>query len=373
MKYMGSKRAMLGNGLGELLSREVVNFERFVDLFAGSGSVAKFIATKYDVPVVAFDIQEFSSVVTGAVIERDSIIDAVRLWDNWHRRANVLFERITLPKQRPLTADAVQTYRRWCGRQENLPITSAYGGHYFSPTQSVWLDCLRSSLPRVAHSKQVALAALVHAASQCAAAPGHTAQPFQPTSTAIRYVAESWNRDLPMYVRTSLDEICSQHAKVVGRSDVRSANDATKGLTNRDLVFVDPPYSGVHYSRFYHVLETVVQGGCGIVTGSGRYPIAALRPRSDYSLKGKSRAAIDDLLRNIAKAGATAIVTFPDHECSNGLSGSAIRELSSNYFRATEIAVKSKFSTLGGTSPPSGSPGRAARRDARELILLLRP
>ena len=55
MKYMGSKRAMLQNGLGDLLDREAAGAHRFVDLFAGSGSVAIHIARKFPIPVLAFD------------------------------------------------------------------------------------------------------------------------------------------------------------------------------------------------------------------------------------------------------------------------------------------------------------------------------
>lgn len=64
---MGSKRTMLQNGLGELLGHEVSNALRFVDLFAGSGSVAIHVAQKFPIPVLAFDLQSYSAVLAVAV------------------------------------------------------------------------------------------------------------------------------------------------------------------------------------------------------------------------------------------------------------------------------------------------------------------
>ena len=63
---MGSKRAMLRNGLGELLAQEVPNAERFIDLFAGSGAVAAHVASKFQVPVLAFDLQRYAAILAGA-------------------------------------------------------------------------------------------------------------------------------------------------------------------------------------------------------------------------------------------------------------------------------------------------------------------
>ncbi len=51
MKYMGSKRSMLLNGLGELLTEESKDAKRFIDLFSGSGAVATFVAKRFPIEV----------------------------------------------------------------------------------------------------------------------------------------------------------------------------------------------------------------------------------------------------------------------------------------------------------------------------------
>lgn len=375
MKYMGSKRTMLGNGLGELLGEQVPTANRFVDLFTGSAAVATHVGCRFNLPVLAFDLQNYSTVLANAVISRNSKLDWKPTYDRWYTRAESFVNELTLPKPGNVTQKLVAEYRSWCAKQHDLPITKAYGGHYFSPQQAVWIDALRAKLPSTEPARTVALAALIQAASQSAAAPGHTAQPFQPTKTAKPFLADAWKRDIPSRVRSSFESLAGQCAMRIGGSRVADANNAAEELIEGDLVFLDPPYSGVHYSRFYHVLETIAQGSCGEVSGVGRYPAPILRPRSSYSVTSESNFALDELLSTISSRGARAILTFPDHECSNGLSGESVREISNRYFRVKEKTVKSKFSTMGGTGKAQRNEEglRSARHHADELILVLDP
>jgi|SRR6267142_5756715 len=372
MKYMGSKRWMLQNGLGELLAASGQDARRFVDLFAGSGAVAIHMARHFALPVLAVDLQRYSAVLTGAVIERKTALLWEAVWENWYMRALEVFRRHRPPKVDKQTRRAVVNFRSWCEARTDLPLTCAYGGHYFSPVQATWLDALRMSIPARKPERTVALAALLDAASKCAASPGHTAQPFQPTLSAKPFIFQAWNKDSVALTKASFVHLAGLFAMKTGTVGTSDANDAARNVREGDLVFIDPPYSGVHYSRFYHVLESIVYGRPGTVSGVGRYPEPALRPRSRYSLKAESQEALSELLSMIAAKGAKGIITFPAGNCSNGLSGDTVRELARQHFRVREKAVQSKFSTLGGTGDGRGK-GRAARQFARELILSLTP
>ncbi|MER2514505.1 MAG: DNA adenine methylase [Nitrosomonas ureae] len=371
---MGSKRWMLNNGLGEILTKHASKAQRFVDLFSGSGAVACHVAQGHNIPVCAFDIQEFSSILTGAVIGRNKPLLCDRIWALWRRRAEKIVVANPAKFITKITWKTVRECRNWCRVQYSLPITKAYGGHYFSPMQSVWIDALRMALPPNEPHRTVALAALIEAASWCVAAPGHTAQPFRPTRTAKGFLREAWERDAVERTRTCLSAISARCAKMPGLASVEDANQAATRLNGGDLVFIDPPYSGVQYSRFYHVLETIARGGCGEVSGVGRYPAIEDRPASKYSRVSESKAALEGLLKVVSLSGAVAILTFPDHICSNGLSGAIIREIANEHFRVKEKIVESKFSTLGGTDRFSKTGiKRAPRQNANELILLLKP
>ena len=155
-------------------------------------------------------------------------------------------------------------------------------------------------------------------------------------------------------------------------AQVGDANKVALQLRPGDLVFIDPPYSAVQYSRFYHVLEAIVAGVTSPVFGAGRYPPLAERPRSRYSQRTTSLLAIQDLLATLADREVSAIITFPDHECSNGIDASMIKGVASKLFKIKTQSVSSVFSTLGGpASKRHGS--RLARLSADEMILCLEP
>jgi adenine-specific DNA-methyltransferase len=376
MKYMGSKRSMLQNGLGALLKREMNSATRFVDLFTGSASVAAHVATTFDIPVFASDLQNYSVALANAQIVRRKVISSRKLWNAWLQRAKKRLRRISRVPNCPekLTIAIVETHRAWSENLKGWPLTKAYGGHYFSACQALWIDALRATLPKGVAARRAALASLIEAASFCAASPGHTAQPFQPTQTAKRFLAEAWSRDVVRKTKEQFERLCASKARRKGQAIKGDANVIAKTLKRQDLVFLDPPYSGVHYSRFYHVLEAIARGSSGEVSGVGRYPSPKCRPQSRYSVQSQSKEALDHLLDTIAKRGAKTILTFPNHKCSNGLSGYSVKKIAAKHFHVVLRSVGSRFSSLGGTSDSRrNQAGREARRDARELVLTLTP
>jgi adenine-specific DNA methylase len=364
---------MLCNGLGDILSREVPKAGRFFDLFAGSAAVANHVAQNFDVEVLASDLQHYSVVLANAVISRNRQIDPTRLWDQWLKSSEEIVSKVKGVPQLGvrLTQQEVVDQRDWCEKR-SFPVTRAYGGHYFSATQAIWIDALRASLPREIGSRNVALAALIRAASHCAAGPGHTAQSFQPTPTAKKFLLESWKKDLLGQTKRQLEQLSPLTAHKIGRARKVDANVMALEVLKGDLVFIDPPYSGVHYSRFYHVLETIALGRHVEVSGVGRYPPYRERPRSSYSIQSESAEAFSNLLQAISSRKASVIITFPDHDCSNGLSGERVLSLAKEHFSVRKKAVASRFSSLGGTSDSRGNAaGRSARVAASELIIHL--
>jgi len=377
MKYMGSKRWMLRDGLGFLLEEKVSTAKRFVDLFTGSGAVATFVAQRVAVPVAAFDLQLFSVTLARAVVGRTALLESGPLWVAWHDRAMKFLEessRLKLanapfPRLSKFTQRFVREMRDACASEKGFTLTKAYGGHYFSLKQALWLDALRSSLPEGVEERTSSLAALIQGASRCAASPGHTAQPLQPTRSAKKYLYEAWAKDIVSITRTSFGLICKQYALCKGSAEVRDANMAVEELSEDDLVFIDPPYSGVHYSRFYHVLETIARGVCSDVSGVGRYPPPVERPWSRFSVPSESRKAVSSLIEKVAERGARAIVTFPDKRCTNGISSYLLRKLGKVHFKKmSEMVVRGKFSTLGGNGNH-----REARQPSAEMVLVLEP
>ena len=372
---MGSKNALLANGLGQLIVEESRRASRIVDLFCGGSSISWFAAENTELPVLATDLQQYAIVLAKSVVGRTNPLDSGAIAEEWLGDALRARESSTTWRAAQDAETGYDTIARFVEASRKLcsqvagsgPIWRSYGGHYFSPSQAATIDAMLEALPKKEPMHTVCLAATIATGSHCAASPGHTAQPFQPTRGAARYIAEAWSRD-PLTVATRvLGQICSLRANVEGESAVGDAISVASTLTSSDLVIVDPPYSGVQYSRFYHVLETIAMGRTQSVTGRGRYPPLACRPQSTFSNPSQSVQALRTLLENLSRAQTTVIFTFPAGPTSNGLSGDLVTEFSSRLFDVQERRVVGKFSTLGGNNT-----NRSARAKSEELVLLMR-
>ena len=371
MKYMGSKKKMLSKGLGNLLKKESKTATRIVDLFCGSAAVSWYAAINLNKPVCSVDLQHYSTVLAAAVSGRTESSDYEAIEHQWIETAEKAFQKFEqfdiLGDYKNFCQKSVYDARILCENQLTVgPVWNAYGGFYFSPQQALSLDFLIRYLPDENHD--LCLAAAVIAASKCAAAPGHTAQPFQPTETALPYIQEYWQKNIFGYVREALKNLTEMHALQLGTVHTGDAiefmeNNAQDG----DLIFIDPPYSGVHYSRFYHVLETIARKELVSVSGQGRYPDFSQRPQSDFSNKSSSLEALKKMFLVLSRKKCSIIFTFPSGECSNGLSGTNVIEEAARYFSVKTIKFKNNFSTLGGNNK-----NRTARQKTTELILLLK-
>ena len=376
MKYMGSKRSLIDNGLGTLISESAESSTRFVDLFCGASSVAWFAAHQLHKQVLACDLQEYAVVLSSSVIERSQPVERNSIEADWIGRTREVLKALGPWKQAvDLDSKNLEIHpwhslaQQLCKAYQadlSLLVFRCYGGYYFSPSQALAFDAMLQALPADRHHKKLCLAAVIIAASNCVASPGHTAQPFKATATAGRYLREAWLRDPFLYVSKALQRLCPLYSQEPGQAYVGDANQVAHKLSSDDLVFVDPPYSAVHYSRFYHVLETMARGTCATVSGEGRYPPPSDRPTSLYSQKSKSKKAITELLATLSANGCRAIVTFPGKQCSNGLSGEEIESIARECFRVDRKSIRSKFSTLGGNKVH-----RTARHQFEEYILML--
>jgi len=367
MKYMGSKRNMLKNGLGDLLVEESAKANRIFDPFCGSSSVVWFLAERCNKQIIAGDLQKYSTDLANSVILRDSVLNDkdLSLLGNWLNLSKAFHDIVKIDLKLKKTIKCVRENREF-GKINHYVLASAYGGHYFSVDQALKLDSLLYFIPEIEPLKSVAFSALIQSASLCAASPGHTAQPFQPKGKGLDAIMEAWVRDPFVFVEKAINEIAKRHAKKIGMAITTDAYSLIDKLEDGDLVFLDPPYSDVQYSRFYHVLEAISRYDWIKVSGSGRYTSGTMRPKSDYSYRSKSVQALNSLLLKISEKKSSAIITFPENICSNGLSGNMVSTIAKKYFKVKKEKISSHFSTMGGNNLH-----RPSKQLSSELILLL--
>jgi len=177
MKYMGSKAALLQGPLGDLVLTEASKADQFVDLFSGSGSVGNAVAEQLEVPVLSADLQQYSQILSAAIIERTEPLAKSEVIGEWLSSAKTALQSDEAYARIDATPATLNERDVMSARASSIAegasgfITAHYGGHYFSPRQAMALDRLFQTMPEAPDTRTLAYATLLRAASVCAAAP----------------------------------------------------------------------------------------------------------------------------------------------------------------------------------------------------------
>ncbi len=294
---------------------------------------------------------------TDLVSLAEAAVDHARLgvapgWDLWVRQerqalsdgdgARLLAESQCIPQRwRPAGADReltslftrVEAYAA-AGMVSTVGLLSAtYAGTYFGLGQSLELEALRGAVdavtaeqgPGASWARATLLTALCHAASAAVFSPGkHFAQPHRVrdgkdlTFHAQRAlqdrsvdVADEFllaTRTIERTARPSDEGHVAEH-RLVG--DTTAADLRTRGVS---VAYADPPYTAQQYSRFYHLLDTLVTGvppALQRVQGEvtrGLYPEG--RYLSPFSSRRQAPQAFRDLIRVAHLAGASVVLSY---------------------------------------------------------------
>ena len=210
-------------------------------------------------------------------------------------------------------------------------ITRHFGGVYFSWEQAIDLDSL---LARVHGLDQPArdyfLAAALAVASEVVNTVGKQfAQPIRPRDARgrpKRHLARQMIRDRSMNVfdrftafAGRLDDLPRQERQHrVLRGDFQATlDDASIEL---DAVYADPPYTRDHYSRYYHVLETMAlhddpEVSTTMIRTGGRPRLSrglyrVDRHQSPFCIKSKAPLAFDALFRAVAQRHIPLVLSY---------------------------------------------------------------
>jgi len=250
--------------------------------------------------------------------------------------------------------------------------TLSFAWSYFGLKQSVELDSLRFAIDQASEGEARPAdvlwlrLAMLQTASRVASTPGHFAQFLRPTTTAACARILSYRR------RSVWDWFLADVSALrpYGTVKWRRRNRVTRGdalsfvegASQRKgespaIFYADPPYSKEHYSRFYHVLETLERYDYPAAIGAGRY-----RPdrfQSDFAVASRVCEASQRLFSGIAAVGGILLFSYP----SSGLlskAGASAQTLLDEHFKTVSLVIDrpARHSTLGGRH---GTPYRAVR------------
>jgi len=342
------------------------------DIFSGSGTVAKYLS--YSRPVISADIQEYSRVLCSALlkptVKSELYYHFVEHNINpnhyeklcWALEPLIEYETSCIDQAmsgNPLplcelmeggsilgyelgynntnasliNKYIIKTLKRFekikFGQQPATLITRYFGGTYFSYKQAMQIDVLLEAISNSPQEiRDILLAALLSATSDAVNTVGKQfAQPLKPRKSngapkdnigemvsRDRYldIYKLYNKWLNRYLETPKTD----YAHEVIRMDYRDVLDSLNKKVK--VVYADPPYTRDHYSRYYHVLETIcmrdtpniskttINGKVGVSRGMYRKD----RHQSPFCIKSQVTLAFEALVENTQIHGASLVLSY---------------------------------------------------------------
>lgn len=287
IKYMGSKREILCF-IDKAVEDLNVNSSCFCDLFSGTAVVSAAFLNKYD--VISNDIQQYSSVFahtySANIAEnvddnfQEIVVDKVKCMVNefYEKYPQYIFDYSKVRDYYDLV-DIEKKQQRLIDEEFDLGFSlfaKNYSGTYWSYDQCVWIDSIRAVAEDYKESVgyYAILSALIFAMSYTTQSTGHFAQYRDVTRQNVEDILLYRRKDILSLFIKKLDELISQlnttpnHSITVTSLDYL---DCLRIVPENSIVYADPPYSAVHYSRFYHVIETLVRYDHPHLEYKGRY------------------------------------------------------------------------------------------------------
>jgi adenine-specific DNA-methyltransferase len=368
--YLGSKLRLL-RPICELMDELCGPDATVCDLFSGSGAVSSALARSSR--VIAVDIQEYARVIAAGLFARpgaleaedfiasalsrpsarrlsDAVAPLVELESHSMRDAEsgapedlcLLLESGSLLTMSDHSLAVSSGTRRAASRvmkaleREALLgppslVSRYFGGLYFSWAQAAVLDALLAEAhARTGNDKDFLVAAVLVAASDIVNTVGKQfAQPIKPRQADGQvklHLVQQVLRDRRMDVLTS---VAVGMERLRAASPVRRGHRAYRsdyrdflasGRPRVDAVYADPPYTRDHYSRYYHVLETMALYDEPSVsttrirtlgdTRMSRGLYRADRHQSPFSILRQAPEAFDALFRLVAARRVPLAVSY---------------------------------------------------------------
>lgn len=354
MKYMGSKREIL-----EFITSSIdeLNIESdwFCDLFSGTSIVGTSLRDEYCVHVN--DIQNYTSIFAKTYFS--NLKDSINIDELIIIKKNVLClvdEFFTNYPNLVFDYNNIKDFQTLkmleCQQQDLLNkdfdigfhlFVKYYSGTYWSYNQCVWIDSLRAIAEQYVERPEyyVILSSLIYAMSYTSQSTGHFAQ--------FRDVTESNMEDIMLYRRKEIWSLFEKKfIELVNTIDYSIINqfritsldylDCLRIIEDNTIVYADPPYSFVHYSRFYHAIETLVRYDYPLVKYKGRYRDD--RHQSPFCKRTEVRDAFKKMFECIKARNSHLILSYSD----NGMiTQTEIEEIGQTIFgNEYECSVKSK-------------------------------
>lgn len=364
LQYMGSKSRLLENICTPIIDNSSV--QKVIDLFAGTGSVG-FALSPYKY-IVSNDIEYYSYVLNEAILN-GCLMNATE-WNALFQRIECKYRAIKeylsdeIATENAYLSASLDSYEEYASFSNATPsvFNRSAGNHifknlsklvdmikpgdkvqdvpfpclfatyfanaYFGINQCCQIDAIVSAINELHNDQQrfVMLAALMTATSITASSTTHFAQYLTVKSKSTfknikekrsASIIELFGEALSRFEEKGLLQKTDKKHECLNL-DFEDCLEITE-MDEHTLVYADPPYFKEHYSRYYHVLNTMClydYPELAINPQSKKYAIGRYRADrnvSDFGKRSKALSAFQRLIDQCADKKATLVISYSEN------------------------------------------------------------
>lgn len=326
LKYMGSKREIL-DFVTDAITNMDARAEWVCDLFAGTSVVAGALKDKFNVH--ANDIQEYSSILSHtylsdlkSTVPSSALSTIIEKTDKLVKEFKKTHPELSFNYDQTLTLDEFIKLEK--AQQELIHYNFKVGFHqfvknfsgtYWSYDQCVWIDAFRAVAESYTGRPEyyAILSSLIFAMSYASQSTGHYAQYRDVTASNMSDILSYRTRDVKPYFERKFIELTlllNGTASRQYRITTLDYMDCLRIMDEGAIVYADPPYQSVHYSRFYHALETLVKYDNPKAEHKGRYRDD--RHQSPFCLRTKVDGAFVSLFEGVKNRNSHLALSYSD-------------------------------------------------------------
>lgn len=237
--------------------------------------------------------------------------------------------------------DNIRSYHSAPDDSPYLLFSTYFANGYFGVKQAAQIDSLRYAIDNVPDGKyqrSFLLTCLISSASKAVSSTGHFAQFRNITTPEVcGEVVSERRKDLLTIFKEKFAHFAGE---VVDSPEYRDRNRVFREdygtlfqaqddlLRSVEVIYADPPYTPAQYSRFYHILETLVKYDYPASEFVGRY--RSDRTRSDFCRYSGFRREFEGLACIASQFSPNLVISYS----SNGLFEdiSELMEIVSGYY-----------------------------------------
>lgn len=207
----------------------------------------------------------------------------------------------------------------------------AYACPYFSLSQAIYVDSFKYALDRMKEEGELSetefyiyMNYLIYYLGNIVTSVGdHFAQPEQLKLSGEKKLKKEIDKIIAKKTLNKdllLSDLESQFRKLTYRNKenkmfcedykVLFSEKYKEFMDKVNTIYIDPPYTNAHYSRFYHILETLVRYDYPDIKFYGRYRTD--RYQSPFCIKSEALYEFDNMIRLCAAAKKNLVISYSD-------------------------------------------------------------